>query len=377
MLTALAPSTAEAAAPVMPALPDSLLDRMRPLIARDLAPHVGKIDQEGIYPEAALRSFGAAGAFAAHTGAVPDLNAAIAAMSLAGEHCLSTAFCMWCQDALGWYLAQSDNPAPRAALLDAVAAGRRLGGTGLSNPMKCFFGIEPLKLRAKRVEGGYEVSGGLPWVSNLGENHLFGAVFEMADDPAHRVMAIIDCSREDIVLRQATHFLGLEGTRTVAVTFRKAFIPDSMVIADPVEGFIKRIRAGFILLQAGMAFGLIEGCIRLMRGCEKGLGHINKYLPEQPGHFEEALAALRETVQGLAATPFETDPGYWRAVIESRLAAGEWSLKAAQAAMLHAGASGYIQGAPAQRRMRESYFVAIVTPATKQLRKMLADIDGK
>ena len=27
----------------------------------------------------------------------------------------------------------------------------------------------------------------------------------------------------------------------------------------------------------------------------------------------------------------------------------------------------------AQRRLREAYFVAIVTPATKQLRKMLAD----
>jgi alkylation response protein AidB-like acyl-CoA dehydrogenase len=82
-------------------------------------------------------------------------------------------------------------------------------------------------------------------------------------------------------------------------------------------------------------------------------------------------------VHGLAATPFDTDPAYWRAVIEARLAAGDWSLKAAQAAMLHAGASGYIVGAAAQRRLRESYFVAIVTPATKQLRKMLADLDAK
>jgi hypothetical protein len=28
----------------------------------------------------------------------------------------------------------------------------------------------------------------------------------------------------------------------------------------------------------------------------------------------------------------------------------------------------------AQRRMREAYFVGIVTPATKQLRKMLAEM---
>ena len=40
--------------------------------------------------------------------------------------------------------------------------------------------------------------------------------------------------------------------------------------------------------------------------------------------------------------------------------------------MLHAGARGYVAGAPAQRRLRESYFVAIITPATKHLRRELA-----
>ena len=49
-------------------------------------------------------------------------------------------------------------------------------------------------------------------------------------------------------------------------------------------------------------------------------------------------------------------------------------MAAAHAAMLHCGARGYIANATAQRRLRESYFVAIVTPAIKQLKKMLADM---
>ena len=61
-------------------------------------------------------------------------------------------------------------------------------------------------------------------------------------------------------------------------------------------------------------------------------------------------------------------------MIEARLVAGEASLTAAQAAMLHCGARGYVSTATAQRRLREAYFVAIVTPATKQLKKMLADM---
>jgi len=35
---------------------------------------------------------------------------------------------------------------------------------------------------------------------------------------------------------------------------------------------------------------------------------------------------------------------------------------------------GYVTTGAAQRRLREAYFVAIVTPATKQLKKMLADM---
>jgi alkylation response protein AidB-like acyl-CoA dehydrogenase len=78
----------------------------------------------------------------------------------------------------------------------------------------------------------------------------------------------------------------------------------------------------------------------------------------------------------LASTPFESGPPSWREVVQARLAASEASLAAAHAAMLHCGARGYVAGAAAQRRLREAYFVAIVTPAIKQLKKMLADMSN-
>jgi hypothetical protein len=59
--------------------------------------------------------------------------------------------------------------------------------------------------------------------------------------------------------------------------------------------------------------------------------------------------------------------------VKARLQTSELSLRASQAAMLHAGAGGYLQHGATERKLRESYFVAIVTPAIKQLRKMLHD----
>ena len=113
-----------------------------------------------------LRAFGRAGAFTCHlpgeTAGGPDLVTAIRAMAAAGEYCLSTSFCMWCQNALGWYIFASDNAELKTGLGRRVAAGDALGGTALSNPMKTLFGIEPIRLKGKRVEGGYVVRGALP-----------------------------------------------------------------------------------------------------------------------------------------------------------------------------------------------------------------------
>jgi hypothetical protein len=137
---------------------------------------------------------------------------------------------------------------------------------------------------------------------------------------------------------------------------------------------VKTIRSGFILLQAGMAIGLIRDCINLMNEVDAPLGHVNRYLPQQPVNFHELLSELERETMALASDPYNEEESYWRKVVALRLRAGDASVAAAHAAMLHCGARGYLRSHRAQRRLREAYFVAIVTPATKQLRKMLADM---
>ncbi len=358
-----------------------IIRAVREIGRRELSPLVAAIDRDGFYPEAVLRAFGAAGAYAAHGEGVAmgrlgaGLRTSVEAMSVAAEYCLSTAFCMWCQDALAWYISTSPNEALQSRLGKSAARGEVLGGTGLSNPMKAFFGIERIKLKAQRVSGGYTVKGVLPWVSNLGRDHVFGTIFELEGKPSHRVMAVADCASEGIKIVQNDHFVALEGTRTFTVQFRDAFIPDACILADPIDSYIPRIRSGFILLQAGMAFGLIRNCIDLMKQERTNFAHVNKYIERQPEDFEDLLLTLENDVWDLCATPFDEGATYFRRVVETRLAASEAAVQAAHYTMLHQGAKGYILTGAAQRRLREAYFVAIVTPAAKQLRKMLAEME--
>lgn len=362
--------------------PASVLDAADRIAAADLVPLVRAIDVDGLYPEEVMRSFGAAGAFQRHLpapGGALDLDTTIAAMARAGQECLSTAFCMWCQSALGWYIYNSDNTALQADLGAKVATGEILGGTGLSNPMKTLFGIETMKLKATRVEGGYTLRGTLPWVSNINPDAWFAVVSEIPEGPraGERVMMVIHGSGDGVKLVANDHFVALEGTRTYGVQCRDAFVPDAQVLADPINAYIPKIRAGFILLQAGMAFGMIEGCIALMEQVRGQLGHVNRHLPDQPEHFREKLEAMKAEVAELTKTPYDTSQEYFIRVVRARLAAGDLSVAAAHNAMLHQGARGYVTHGAAQRKLRESYFVAIVTPATKQLRKMLADMGAE
>lgn len=72
--------------------------------------------------------------------------------------CMTTAFCLWCHLASLTYLRNTENDQMKNKLLATLETGRTLGGTGLSNPMKFFAGLEKLHLRAKPTTGGYLIS---------------------------------------------------------------------------------------------------------------------------------------------------------------------------------------------------------------------------
>lgn len=361
-------------APIMPT--EKLLAATSEIVDKDLKPLTVKIDLEGYYPEEILKKLGPLGAFNQHLAATradgkTDMVAAIQTMGAVSHECMSTGFTVWCQDTCGWYLQNAANTTVRDNWLSKVAGGEVLAGTGMSNTMKAFANIEELRLQGKRVDGGYVVNGTLPWVSNLGENHVFGTLFALEGQPGRSVMALVDCSSEGFSLRLSAHFTALEGTRTFACIFEDVFIPDEMIIDDDGADFLKRTRAGIVLLQFGMGVGNIQSCIDMSREVEPLLGHVNGYLDDRPDELQADLDDAVEAVVALAEDPFETSDEFFQDILQLRLGAGELALRASQSAMLHTGAKGYLKSAPAQRKLRESYFIAIVTPAIKHLRKEL------
>ncbi|MGP5324803.1 acyl-CoA dehydrogenase family protein [Vreelandella titanicae] len=351
------------------------LPQIDKLIKQQLAPQTIAIDRQGVYPAGFMSALGGAGGYQHHLPSQQpngsNFSSAIDVMQAVSRECMSTGFCVWCQDALGWYLEHADDASVRNRWLPRVSSGQQLGGTGLSNAMKHFASIEPIKIKVKRVHGGYIANGTLPWVSNLKDDHVFAAIFQ-CDERQQNIMAVVDCQQSGFKLRQCAKFTALEGSGTYACHFNDSFIPDDNVISNDVSMLIPRIRAGFVLLQMGMGLGVVQGCIDIMRQMHETHHHVNRFIDEQPDALEEALKDARKAtfllgreVSGNASDALFID------VLQLRHFGSELALRASQAAMLHAGARGYLAEAPAQRKLRESYFVAIVTPAMKHIRKEL------
>jgi hypothetical protein len=225
------------------------------------------------------------------------------------------------------------------------------------------------------VAGGYRINGTLPWVSNLGPDHYAG-VLAGVEGEDREVMFLLRCDAPGVELRNCPSFSAMEGTNTWALKCSDHFIGADEIIADPAKPWIMRIRAGFILLQTGFGLGVTQGAIDSMWRVESALGHVNQFLDDRPDDLQAELDALWARIEGLSQTPFDSGKDYFISVLDARAHASELALRAAQSALLHAGARGYLLSSDVQRRVRESHFVAIVSPEFKHLRKEIARLSA-
>jgi alkylation response protein AidB-like acyl-CoA dehydrogenase len=357
-------------------MPTARWAELETTISAELAPVVTRIDREGLYPAQALTALGQAGAFRCHLASQSadgrqDIPSAIQAMSRIGHTCGSSAFMTWCQDACGWYVEKGASDFLKETLLPHIASGHMLAGTGMSNPMKYFARIEDIRLRGRRVEGGYRVSGNLPWVSNLGPGQVLGTAFEVEGRTGRgqEVMAIFRCDWTGFELKPVPSFLGMEGTGTYAIDMQDVFVPDDYVIADAIGAWLPHIRNGFVLLQVGMGLGIVQSCIEHIEKSNLALGHVNAFLEDGAEQLRCELDEVIERAQQRADHVDDPCDSAFAETLTVRLMASELTLRATQSAMLHTGAAGYALSSPVQRKLREGYFVAIVTPAIKHLRK--------
>lgn len=357
----------------------ALIEAVAALNKTDLAPLAGAIDQDGHYPADYLHKLGALGGFGAsipdeHGGSGAGLATQIQITARVAYDCGATSFLVWCQSSCAYYLLHSPNQPVRERYLQAVARGDLLSGTGMSNAVKHLAGIEKIHLAARREGDDYIVNGSLPWVSNVGTDHL--AIVAASIENEGYLMFAVHGSADGLALHPCPEFSGLEGTQTLNLRFKDVRISSLDVLAHPAQfkRYMEAIKPGFVLGQTGMGFGIIRASLKTIRESNVVTAHVNQFLDDQEDTLAAELQVLEQQATALAVQAASGDASLLD-ILRLRAATSELTLRAANSAVLHAGAKGYLMRHPAQRRLREAIFVAIVTPALKHLRKEIHSIE--
>ncbi len=338
------------------------------LLQTQLKPLVRKIDSEAHYPEDFLKAIGKEGLLSSKD--LPKgecLSREVHLLKETAKVCMTTAFNLWCHLASLTYIRHTDNPFLKNELLPKLENGELLGGTGLSNPMKYYTGLESLHLKAKKSQNGYIISGNLPAVSNLGKDHWFGIIAEV--DEHKRIMAFVPCSAEGLTLKEKIEYMGVNGSATYSCAFNEVRIREEWIIAEQADEFILNIRPAFVLYQIPLGLGVTEASIKsIQKVCNKQSG-CNQYLDIQTDELQVTLNEIAGKTIQIAESYNLSEK--WNELLQLRLDTVNLTLKAVHGCMLHQGGAGYLKNSDPARRLRESYFLVNLTPTVKHLQKMI------
>lgn len=344
--------------------------KLQALIDDKLKPFVKKIDEEAFYAEDYLYALGKAGFFNSAQDEANYLLDELEVVNETAKVCMTTAFCLWCHLAALTYIRKCKNTALRNNVLALLENGTLLGATGLSNPMKYYAGMEKIHLQAERVEDGYMISGVLPWVSNLGDNHYFGAI---ANCDGKEVMVFVNTNTENLQLKEAVDFLGVNGSATYSVRFTDVFIADDFVVSHDAARFVEEIRPTFVLYQIPLGIGVIESTVEGIEKVSNKQNGSNQFLPVQANDLTQKIENLKQRLVNIASS----NEVVLLDICQLRLDSAYETLSAVQANMLHNGSGGYLNGSVPARKLREAYFFANLTPTVRQLEKMTQSLKCK
>lgn len=336
------------------------------LIEEELKPYVKKIDTEAFYAEGFLRKLGEAGLLSSVNKSQKEylLNEIYLVEEIA-KVCMTTAFCLWCHLAALTYVRQTENIKLKENLLSSLENGEILAGTGLSNPMKYYAGLEKLQLSAMPVQGGYLLSGVLPSVSNLGESHWFGCIAGVKE--GNEIMCFVPCNAEGLKMKEKVDYLGINGSATYACSFNDVFVPDEWILSKNAEAYVEEIRPSFLSYQIPLGLGVTQASISsIEKVCQKQNG-CNQFLKKQPVDLRAVEHDIQQKLQSL----YNGDSLNFKDIARIRLETAYLTLEAVQESMLHNGSAGYIKDSAPSRRLREAYFFANLTPTVKHLEKVL------
>jgi len=242
----------------------------------------------------------------------------------------------------------SDNPRLAQAYLPKLAEGT-IATVGISHLTTS---NRPDVLRGKAVEGGYRLSGILPWVTSAPKAAVIVAGAFLEDE--QQILFVLPTDTEGLQVQEPFELMGVQSSWTCEVRCQDIFVPETNILRGPTEKVLASRAPVKSLTVSSVGMGLAD---RLMT-------HTRTENERQGGIFQEVLQKAEDTYQELDQLLSYTlenlhTPEKNTLAFTHRTRLNDFLSKLASTCTILSKGSGYVRSHPAQKLAREAFFFLV------------------
>lgn len=276
--------------------------------------------------------------------------------------CLTTTFVITQRTGACRRIATSDNLTLRDQLLPDLIAGQTFGTVGISHLTTSGRHLRRPALTAVRVENGYRLNGGAPWVTGgvAADTVVVGATVVESDadnlewdqeELLPELLVAVPTKLAGVEAQPAFDLVGVSASKTGAVRMTDVLIDDHHVIAGPMNEIVKSGSGGRTggHQTSTLAIGLADSALGYLADQATRRADL---IPAADTLLEEHTRLKDDLLAIAAGEPACSNE-------ELRQRANSLVLRATQAALAAAKGAGYVSGHPVGRWCREALFFMV------------------
>ena len=271
-------------------------------------------------------------------------------------------------------------PSQKERYLPKLASGEWIGSFCLSEPHSGSDAVA-MTTRAKKVDGGFELSGTKAWITSGGEAHVYLVMAKTDPDAGARGVScfVIEKGTPGMTFGKPEEKLGQHAAITTSVTFDACFVSDEALLGPEGQGFIIAMSSldGGRIGIAAQAVGIARAAFEAARDYADERQSFGKPIREYQGiSFKLADMATRLDASRLLTqrAAWLKDRGF-RMTQEASMAklfASEASSFITHQAVQIFGGYGYSKDYPVERFFRDSRVTEIYEGTSEVQRMVIA-----
>jgi alkylation response protein AidB-like acyl-CoA dehydrogenase len=245
--------------------------------------------------------------------------------------------------------------------------------------------VQNISTHAKKVDGGWEISGRKIFITNGRRAHAMTLVAKTDRDAGHQGISlfIVDTDTPGYKVERTLDKVGMHASDTGEISFTDMFVPDDALLGNQGEGFynISWELQGERLIGAA---GSIEGARRALEGAiayalqRETFGKpiakhqvIRHELADMATEVEAAQQLVYDAAVKVARGEYPV-----REISMAKLLTGEVAWKTADRALQIFGGYGYSMEVPIQRGWRDSRLIRIGGGTDEVMREVIGRMEG-